>query len=253
MLTAKFDSLIVRRANTRPEMGTAAAEFVTDVIRTACAERGEARVVFACAPSQDDFLDALAWQQIDWSKVIIFHMDEYVGLKADHPQSFRQYLRRHVLSRIGRPKDVHLIAAESAPVRETNRYAALLADKPLDLVCLGIGENGHLAFNDPPVADFKDPALVKVVDLDPVCRQQQVNDGCFTKLASVPTQAITLTIPALFNARTISGVVPGPRKAKAVQSTLLKRVSTKCPASILRRHPRAVLFIDAAAGSLLPA
>ncbi len=251
MQTAKFDSLIVRCYADRAEMASAAAEFVTDAIRAACAERGEARVVFACAPSQDAFLDALAWQQIDWSRVVIFHMDEYVGLKADHPQSFRSYLRRHVLSRIGRSKAIHLLAAERAPVREAKRYAALLAERPLDLVCMGIGENGHIAFNDPPVADFKDPASVKVVALDPVCRQQQVHDGCFPKLAAVPKKALTLTIPTLLSARVISCVVPGERKARAVRATLLGPISKRCPASILRRHPRAVLAIDKAAASLL--
>lgn len=251
MQTSTFDSLVVRRFSTRKAMGEAAAEAVTQAICTACAARGEARVVFACAPSQDEFFDALIWQQIDWKKVVVFHMDEYVGLKPEHPQSFRRYLKKHLLSRIGPPQAVHLIAAEKAPVRESKAYAELLAEKPLDLVCMGIGENGHIAFNDPPVANFRDPLLVKIVELDPACRQQQVNDGCFPTVESVPAQAVTLTIPALMSARAISCVVSGERKARAVRKTLLSRVSTTCPASILRRHPRAVLHIDAAAGSRL--
>lgn len=252
MFTAKFDSLLVHRLPTRAELGAAAAEHVTAVIRAAYAERGEARVVFACAPSQNEFFDALAWEQIDWSRVVIFHMDEYIGLKPEHPQAFRQYLRRNLLSRIGKPLGAHLIAAESAPVREAKRYAALLAEKPLDLVCMGIGENGHIAFNDPPNADFKDPAQVKVVELDATCRQQQVNDGCFRTLTAVPKRALTLTIPALVSARRISCVVPGERKAAAVKSMCLGAIRKTCPASILRRHPGAVLFIDNAAAALLP-
>ena len=247
----RFDSIEVHQHPTRALMGSAAADGVAEIVRDATAARGEARVVFACAPSQDDFLDALVWHEIDWTKVVVFHMDEYAGLEAKHPQSFRRYLQKHLLSRIGSVKAFHPIEAQRAPDRECARYAALLAEKPIDLVCLGIGENGHIAYNDPPVADFKDPLRVKLVTLDPKCRQQQVNDGCFPSLADVPEQAITLTVPALFGARAISCVVPGPRKAAAVRSTLLGRIWKACPASILRRHPRTVLHIDDEAASKL--
>lgn len=252
MNTSTFGSLVVHQFPDRPAVGAAAAEYVSDLIREACAERGEARVIFACAPSQNEFLTALVHHEIDWAKVVVFHMDEYVGLRADHPQSFRNYLRTHLLGQIELPKAVHLIRAEQDPVHECTRYAALLVEKPIDLVCLGIGENGHLAFNDPPVADFRDPATIKIVELDEVCRQQQVNDGCFPTLAAVPTQALTLTIPTLFGARRLSCVVPGQRKAAAVRDTLHAPLGTACPATILRTHPRADLYIDTTAASLLP-
>jgi glucosamine-6-phosphate deaminase len=252
MKIVTFDSLAVRQYPDRPALGAAAAAHVADCIRAACAARGEARVIFACAPSQNEFLEALVRYPIAWPQVVVFHMDDYVGLRADHPQSFRHFLRTHLLEHIALPKAVHLIRAENEPVHECARYSALLAEKPIDLVCMGIGENGHLAFNDPPVADFSDPERIKVVELDLACRQQQVNDGCFPNLETVPVDALTLTIPMLVSAREISCVVPGERKAEAVRATLLDPVSTACPATILRQHPSAVLFIDAASGSLLP-
>jgi glucosamine-6-phosphate deaminase len=186
-------------------------------------------------------------EDVEWGSVCIFHMDEYAGLTAEHPQSFRTYLRKHLLERIGAPRVVHLIAGEASPEQTCAAYARALSEKPLDLVCMGIGENGHLAFNDPPVANFADPELVKLVELDLACRQQQVNDGCFATLGEVPTHALTLTIPALLSAAAISCVVPGERKAAAVAQTLLGPVSTACPASILRTHANAVLHVDPAA------
>ena len=248
----RFDKLQVRTFADRTTLGTAAAELVADGLRHACETRGEARVVFACAPSQNEFLGALTEHPLPWDQITVFHMDEYVGLVEAHPQSFRRYLREHLLARIGAPKAVHFISGEQQPSQECARYTALMDEKPIDLVCLGIGENGHLAFNDPPVADFQDPQTVKVVELDLACRQQQVNDGCFSKLSDVPTHALTLTIPALLNARAISCVVPGERKARAVRDTLVRAIETACPASILRTHPNAVLHIDKAAASLLP-
>ena len=248
MKTRRFDSLEVHQHPDRASLGLAAARRVAATI-AAC---GEARVVFACAPSQDEFLAALLAQPVDWAKVTVFHMDEYAGLPASHPASFRSYLRGHLLAHIV-PRAVHLIRAEADAAGEAARYAALLAERRLDLVCLGIGENGHLAFNDPPVADFVDPALVKLVALDDACRRQQVHDGCFPALDAVPTHALTLTIPALLSAREISCVVPGGRKAQAVRDALLGPIAPSCPASILRTHPRAVLHLDEAAASLLPA
>ena len=248
MKTRRFDSLEVHQHPDRASLGLAAARRVAATI-AAC---GEARVVFACAPSQDEFLAALLAQPVDWAKVTVFHMDEYAGLPASHPASFRSYLRGHLLAHIV-PRAVHLIRAEADAAGEAARYAALLAERRLDLVCLGIGENGHLAFNDPPVADFVDPALVKLVALDDACRRQQVHDGCFPALDAVPTHALTLTIPSLLGAREISCVVPGGRKAKAVRAALLGPIAPSCPASILRTHPRAVLHLDEAAASLLPA
>jgi len=254
MKTTSYDRLRVEVHSDRAAMGRAAALFAQRTIAAAQAARGVARVIFACAPSQDEFLDALVASQppVDWSRVVVFHMDEYVGLAADAAQSFRRYLRSHLIGRIPKPAAFHPIGGEAASLdAECARYSKLLGEAPVDLVCLGIGENGHLAFNDPPVANFSDPALVKVVELDHTCRQQQVNDGCFPAIAAVPTHALTLTIPALFGARVVCGVVPGSRKAQAVRDTLLGPVSTACPASILRTHPDAVLHLDTASAGML--
>ena len=252
MKTHRFDSLRVHRHSDRAALGVAAAGHAAAVIAAAIAIRGEARVVFACAPSQNEFLVALTALPVDWRKVAIFHMDEYVGLLDTHPASFRSYLREHLLAHIPAPAAVCFIHAEAPPDHEIARYSALLGERPIDLACLGIGENGHLAFNDPPVADFRDPAAMKVVALDEACRQQQVHDLCFVSIETVPTHALTLTIPALMSAREISCVVPGPRKVRAVRDTLLGPIATVCPASILRTHPRAVLHLDEAASALLP-
>ena len=228
----------------RAEMGANAGAHATRAIQTAIDRNGAARIILASAPSQTEMLAALLAAPVDWSRVTIFHMDEYAGIAADHPQTFRAYQRAHVLSRIT-PFAFHGIAGESADfAAECARYSELLIEAPIDVCCLGIGENAHLAFNDPPVADFADPALVKLVEIDAACRQQQVNDGCFSTLAAVPTHALTLTIPALMSARELVCSVPGPRKAAAVHATLHGEISTACPASILRRHPNASLYVD---------
>ena len=178
-------------------------------------------------------------------------MDEYVGVGADHPAAFRHYQQEHVLSRV-KPAQFHGIAGEAADaLAECRRYSALLSAMPIDVVCLGIGENGHIAFNDPPVADFNDPHLAKVVELDQPCRQQQVNDGCFPSFNAVPKTAITLTVPALMSGRALFCAVPGPRKAQAVRDTLRGPVATTCPASILRQHDNATLYLDEASAELL--
>ncbi|MBC7369367.1 MAG: glucosamine-6-phosphate deaminase [Undibacterium sp.] len=242
----------------RAALGRAAARAVAAHLQSVVARQGEARVIFACAPSQDEFLAALVdpaqcGLALEWSKITAFHMDDYVGLTAAHPQSFRHYLRQHLLNRVAIGRFHPLPAEEPDAAAVAARYTALLREKPIDLICMGIGENGHIAFNDPPVADFEDPALVKVVELDHACRRQQVNDGCFPTLAEVPRHAFTLTISVFRQARRLSIHVPGPRKAAAVRGTVEGRVLTACPASILRLHPDATLYIDTAAASLLSA
>jgi glucosamine-6-phosphate deaminase len=224
-------------------------------MRDTIAARGGARVIFACAPSQDEFLAALIDRKktgvtIDWSKVTAFHMDEYVGLPARAPQRFQHYLREHLLDHVPVGRFHGLSATPSNAATACAHYAALLREKPIDLICLGIGENGHIAFNDPPVADFADAKLVKRVALDATCRQQQVNDGCFSKLRAVPRFAVTLTLPVFRRARRLSVVVPGPRKAAAVRATLHDPITTACPATILRRHPHATLYLDAESAAL---
>jgi len=246
---------VVDRSPTRAELGLRAAAYVTEVIASVLKRQPRARVMFACAPSQDEFLEQLAVASrgvIDWSRVSAFHMDEYVGVAATHPASFRSYLRTHVVDRLPGLQDVAWLRGDAPdPAAECERYGALLATAPMDLICLGIGENGHIAFNDPPVADFDDSHGVKVVELDLACRQQQVNDGCFPTLSAVPTHALTVTIPTFRRALALSVVVPGPRKAAAVRATMRDPITTACPATILRTHPRARLFVDHASASQL--
>lgn len=232
-------------------MGAQAGADAAQAIHESLRIRSTARVILASAPSQDELLEALMSEPLDWSRITLFHMDEYAGLDAEHRASFRRYQREHVLSRI-QPTVFHGIAGEAKNLEaECRRYSALLAEAPIDVVCLGIGENGHLAFNDPPVADFADPVAVKLVELDHACRQQQVNDGCFTSLEDVPVHAITLTIPTLLAARALFCAVPGPRKAEAVRATLRGPISTACPASILRTHANAQLYLDLDSAALL--
>ena len=227
---------------TRREMGIAAAKAAADFLRQTVFEQEVVRAIFAAAPSQNEMLAALRESGgIDWNRVVAFHMDEYIGLAATAPQRFSAFLKERLFDRLPF-REVHLIEPEGTePIKN---YEQLLKAAPIDLVCLGIGENGHIAFNDPPVADFADPVWVKVVDLDDVCRNQQVNDGCFPTFDTVPKQAITLTIPALFSGKRLVCTVPGPTKRQAVIRTLNDPISTDCPATILRNHPACTLFLD---------
>lgn len=237
----------------RLAIGQAAAAFVTEHLRQAIAARGEANVIFATGASQYEFLAALLNAQgVDWSRVTAFHLDEYLGLGRDHPASFRRFLDERLFGRLPF-KAVHLLDGDAAdPQAEADRYAALLHDRVIDVACIGIGENGHLAFNDPP-ADFETPRLVHVVDLDDVCRGQQVGEGHFATLAEVPRQALSLSVPAILRARALSCVVPDARKASPVQCALKGPITPECPASALRRHPSGRVFLDPASASLLSA
>ncbi|MGE5530054.1 MAG: glucosamine-6-phosphate deaminase [Patescibacteria group bacterium] len=238
------DNLHVRVCRDRRALGRAAAGEVAARVRELLGHKERVGMIFAAAPSQDEFLAALAAAPgIDWPRVAAFQMDEYLDLPAGAPQSFGRYLRDHLFDRV-RPGMVHFLDGNAAdPDAECRRYAALLAAAPPDIVCLGIGENGHLAFNDPP-ADFDDPAAVRPVALEARCRMQQVHDGCFATLDQVPARALTLTIPALFAASWIYGIVPGAAKREAVARALRGAIGADCPASILRRHGRAILFLD---------
>ena len=249
------DSLDVLVYDNRAIAGRAAAAAVAESIAACQRAAGTARVIFAAAPSQDEFLARLvADKTIDWTRVVAFHMDEYLGIHADHRASFRRYLQEHLFRLVGlRPDQLRLIPGEQTarPLQTCLEYEDLLRAEPPDIVCAGIGENGHMAFNDPPVADFIDPVLVKVVRLDAACRTQQINDGCFGQLAEVPAHAYTLTIPALLSAAVVSVVVPGPRKANAVLTTLRGPINESCPATALRRHPGAKLYLDRDAARLV--
>ena len=224
--------------------GTAAGKEVEQCIVNLQAAQDEVRIVFAAAPSQTGMLSYLAQStQIKWERVIAFHMDEYIGLRAGAPELFASYLEQMLFSKLPFKK-VNLIRTHGDIDGELSRYGRLIAEAPIDLVCLGIGENGHIAFNDPPVADFDDPLVVKVVELDEACRIQQVNDKCFDHLDDVPTSAVTLTIPALMAAKAMVCVVLGENKSQAVSDTLTKPVSTECPASILTTHPNCMFYFN---------
>lgn len=241
----KVDNLLVRISENRQLMGTQAASEAAVYLKRLLKEKEVVNLIFAAAPSQNEFLDALSKTEgIEWKRVNAFHMDEYIGLEKKAPQGFGNFLREHIFSKVPF-KNVFYLNGQIEPPQEACReYANLLQSYPADIVFMGIGENGHIAFNDPHVADFQDPYLVKVVDLDEKCRQQQVHDGCFTSIDKVPTHALTLTIPALYRADYLFCMVPGKTKAWAVNETLAGSVSPDCPASILRNHPHTILYID---------
>lgn len=250
-MTSTPSTLPVRVLGSRDALGEAAGRDIAGAIRTAVAENGSARVIFAAAPSQSETLATLATAPgIDWSRVDAFHMDEYVGLSEDAPERFAKWLRRYLFDRLPF-RSVNLLIPGAEPESEAARYAGLLAEAPVDVVVLGIGVNGHIAFNDPPVADFDDPLLAKVVELDEDCRQQQVDDDCFARIEDVPHKAITLTVPALLAGRRLFCVVPGALKAAAVRATLAEPVSTDWPSTVLRTHPNCTLYLEPESAALL--
>lgn len=249
--TFKADKLSVNVYDTRKNMGAAAAADIAACIKDLLSRKQEIYMIFAAAPSQNEMLEALvADKDIQWSRVHALHMDEYVNLPADAPQGFGNFLRRAIFDRVPFAS-VNLIGTDADSEATCRRYDALLAENKVDIVCMGIGENGHIAFNDPHVADFNDPCRIKKVDLDQKCRQQQVNDGCFETIDQVPTHALTLTIPTLYNVENIFCVVPAATKAEAVKNTVTGPVSELCPASILRTHDKAVLYTDSDSAALL--
>lgn len=243
------DNLYVRVYDSRQAMGEQAGQDAAAYIKKLLKEKDSINVMFAAAPSQNETLATLISDpDIDWSRVNAFHMDEYVGLDDQHPSGFRNFLRRAIFDR--KPfKSVNLLNGNAADAeQEAARYEQLLRDNGLDVCLLGVGENGHIAFNDPPVADFNDPQYVKVVTLEKRCREQQVNDGCFDSIDQVPTQALSVTIPGLIQATAMFCSVPAATKAEAIGRMLNGEVSTACPATILRSHAQAYLYVDADAG-----
>jgi glucosamine-6-phosphate deaminase len=231
--------------STNEEMGSAAAQEAKEILQEAIHERGVANVILATGNSQLTFLSALRQTSgIDWQKVNIFHMDEYVGIDPKHPASFPLFLRRHLVEDV-KPKAFYPVSGQSKNVDAACReYEQLLRSHPADLTVMGFGENGHLAFNDPPFADFKDPVWVKVVTLAEASRRQQVGEGHFKTFDEVPTHAITVTIPALLAAKRVLALVPESRKADAVFKALRGPVTPDCPASIMRQTGHAHLFLD---------
>ena len=242
--SAAVDRLRVRIFATRQQMGEAAARGLTAAVSRVLAEKPVAAMLFASAPSQREVLEQLARAQVEWQRIVAFQMDEYIGLPRAAPQRFGGYLWDTLFRHVPLHSVYELDGNASDLPAECLRYARLLTDYPVDIACLGIGENGHIAFNDPGAADFNDPRLVKIITLDERSRLQQVHDGCFADISSVPHQALTLTVPALMAAQTVCCVVPGPSKAEAVYRALTDPVSPDCPASILRTHPNATLYLD---------
>ncbi|WP_342021317.1 6-phosphogluconolactonase [Martelella endophytica] len=237
-------TLLIKSFEDRASMAAAAAADIAAALSARIANRGAVRMIFAAAPSQAEALaELVAAPGIDWSRVTAFHMDDYIGLAADHPSGFANWLDTHLFSRVPFAA-VHRLDPGDDPEGAAARYAEKMAEAPIDFVVLGIGENGHIAFNDPPVADFDDPVDVKPVVLDDVCRMQQVNDGCFPDFDSVPQKALTLTVPRLMRADRLFCLVPGSAKREAVRATLHGPVETACPASILRTHSACTLYLD---------
>ena len=253
-LTRNFraDKLNVYVYESRPAMGRAAAAVIAAEIRRAIQERGKASIILASAPSQNEFLASLAEApDVDWSRVTAFHLDEYLGMDDRAPQSFRRFLIDRLVNKVPLGQ-FHGLRGDAPDGREeAKRYAELLDQNPPDLAVLGIGENGHLAFIDPPFCDFNDPESVKVVQLDEICRNQQVNDGAFASLDEVPRNALSLTIPTLMARPKLFAIAPGPAKRDAIKKTVEGPVGTTCPASILRTHPDAHLFIDVVSAEYL--
>ena len=246
------DKLTVKIYDSRDEMGKNAAREIKERIVAELKVKDEINVIFAAAPSQNEVLAALVSDgDIEWGRINAYHMDEYIGLSADAPQGFGRFLDRHLFGLVPFRSVNYIDVTATDPVAESARYAALLEKAPTDIVVMGIGENGHIAFNDPPVADFNDKVKAKPVKLDEICRNQQVNDGCFEKLSDVPTHAITLTVPALVAAPYLFCIVPAPTKAWAVRETLTGSIDEHCPASILRTHGGATLYLDGDSASML--
>jgi glucosamine-6-phosphate deaminase len=237
--------------NTKKECGAVAADRAAEILRNAITTKGHATFVAATGASQFDFLDDLTQQaSIDWERTTMFHLDEYIGLSEDHPASFRRYLRERVIDRV-HPGTVHLIQGDARdPHAECDRLNGVISRQTIDVAFVGIGENGHLAFNDPPADfDIEDPYIV--VELDETCRKQQLGEGWFSSVDEVPRRAISMSIQQILKARVIVCVVPDKRKARAVKQCLQGEVSPWHPASILREHSNTFLYLDTDSASLL--
>ncbi|MBE9207508.1 glucosamine-6-phosphate deaminase [Nostoc sp. LEGE 06077] len=248
----RVDDLSVQIYNSEAEMSIDVAQITRKYLEDVLKKQDKAAVLLATGNSQLKFLDALIkLGGVDWSKITLFHLDEYLGITAEHPASFRRYLRERVEKKLY-PQQFHYIEGDTLePVAECDRYTQLLQAQPIDLCCLGIGENGHLAFNDPSVANFQDSYSVKLVKLDIINRQQQVNTGQFPNIDSVPQYAFTVTLPLICSAKKIICLAPEKRKAQIIKQMLQQTISTDCPASILRRQSQATLFLDINSASLL--
>ncbi len=246
------DKLTVKIFENRAKAGADAARDGANAIRELLAKQDYVNIIFAAAPSQNDTLAALFEEKdIDWTRCRAFHMDEYVGFPKEKEQSFGHYLYEHVFGKLPFAEVHYVNGANPDPAAECVRYGELLTKYPTDIVFLGIGENAHIAFNDPWVADFNDPARVKTVPLDETCRTQQVHDGCFPTLDDVPTHAFTLTIPSLTAAKVMICTVPAATKAEAVYNTVNQEISPDYPSTIMRLHNNATMYCDSDSGAKL--
>lgn len=238
------DKLKVEIFGNKEDMGIDAASFVTEKLNQAISDRGYANLILGTGASQYPLHEALLKKELDWTKITLFHLDEYIGLSDQHPASFRKFLKEHIADKVS-PMNVYYLEGDANDIdSEIRRYEKLLKDNPVDVACIGIGENGHIAFNDPGIADFNDPEFLKVVEMDEACRMQQVGEGWFPTINHVPEKAVTLTITTIMNCKTLCCTVPDERKSEAVYNTLSGDISTSCPASILRKHDNAVLYLD---------
>lgn len=251
MIEKQYDEIHLKIFDSRKEMGQVAAIEAAKCIKLCLEDKEEINCIFAAAPSQSEFLEALRMDSsIPWNRINAFHMDEYVGFQVGDPRSFSGFLSEAIFNKVPF-KSVHLLNGMASAKEECERYSELLLNNPTDIVFMGVGENGHIAFNDPSVADFKDPKMVKVVELEESCRIQQVNDGCFPNIDAVPKKALTVTIPGLMKSTQVFCIVPNERKADAVARLLTGEIKEECPASILRQKQGARLYIDKECASKL--
>jgi glucosamine-6-phosphate deaminase len=242
--------MIINIYKDKQKMGSEAARCAADLLQKAITTRGEANLILATGASQFEMLGSLVVKDIDWSKVTVFHLDEYIGLPASHPASFRKYLKERFASQVAGLRKFHYVNGEIDPRAECQRLGKLISNLTIDVACIGIGENGHLAFNDPP-ADFEIEEAYIIVDLDPTCRQQQVGEGWFASLDEVPKQAISMSIRQIMKSAAIVCTVPDARKAVAVKNTIEGPVTNLVPASILQTQPRCWMFMDEPAAAKL--
>ncbi len=246
----QVEKLTVKVFETKEELGNAAAQAAAKYLAT-LQKQEYINLLFSTGASQFPLVDGLREQSIEWKKIHGFHLDEYKGMSADHPASFRLWLRERIEKAFKPARFSYIEGNAKDADQECNRYSQLIVANPIDLAFIGIGENGHIAFNDPPVADFDDPKQVKVVLLDEDCRKQQLGEGWFPTLEDVPREALTLTIPGILRSEVIISVVPDKRKANAVKNALSGPITTACPASILRTHQNVTLYLDRDSASLL--
>ncbi|REA64361.1 glucosamine-6-phosphate deaminase [Dyadobacter luteus] len=237
-------------SDTKEELGKLAGKAAADLIRNSINLSGQANVILATGTSQFDTLNELIMQDIDWSKVTMFHLDEYIGMPDSHPASFRKYLKERFLDKVGPLKTSYLIDGTGDAQAQINQLAELITKHPIDLALVGIGENGHLAFNDPP-ADFQTEQPYLIVNLDQPCRLQQMGEGWFASLEDVPLQAISMSVRQIMKSKHIICSVPDMRKAQAVKDSLEMAVDPIYPASILQQHPHCEYYLDKASASLL--